>query len=309
MIRPICLVGLISASLSFQVHAASIDVLWTSGTTNYNTDIQTLAGAAGSFDPDGDGALTWNLTLWDGSAVSFGNYDVLVVGSTCNTGSSTNCSGSGFFGTGVTSTGVLSNEADIAAARGNRTFLSGQDADWHYAFDSTPGPFVDDGPKGFLINAVNWAASGTGLGIVSMTDRYLNNAGWWTADNSFLKDELGAAPFWQQAEDVNIGPGQDDFPINEGLSSAGLSFWSTSSHACFDAVSGYTAINIAGDLSNSGESSRTKDGCGVTIVTSAGADGDTSGGDSADLNPVPLPAAGWMLIAGLMGLFGLRQRG
>ncbi|MGZ2256152.1 VPLPA-CTERM sorting domain-containing protein [Roseobacter sp. A03A-229] len=288
--------------LPLTAQAVTIDVLWTSGVASHNAGISTLAANAGSFDPDGDGALDWNLTFWDGlSDPTFSNYDVLVIGSTCNTGGSGNCGGSnGFFGNGLTADGVLSYGDEIAAARGNRTFLSGQDADYHYLYDGSPGPLVDNGPKGFIINAVNWAASGTGLGIVSMTDRYLNNSGWWTADGSFLKDELGNAPFFLQMENVDIGPGQGGFPINEGLTDAGLSNWGTSSHACFDSVTGYTAINLAGSGINAG--------CGVTIVTARSAGGDTGGGDNPDVNVVPLPAGMWLMLAGLGGLGVLRRR-
>ncbi|MEM9436089.1 MAG: VPLPA-CTERM sorting domain-containing protein [Pseudomonadota bacterium] len=294
------------AALALPASSATIDVLWLSGNSDYNNDIQTLASQAPGFDPSGDGALTWDLTLWNpGAALSLAAFDVLVIGSTCNTPSnasnSGNCSGSGFFGTGVDVGNVLSNKAEIEAARGNRTFISGQDADWHYTRDSTPGPNVDDGPKGFLINAVNWAASGTGLGIVSMTDRIFNNNGWWDNDDSFLKDELGGAAFAFESNTVNIGPGQGGFPINEGLSSAGLSNWGTSSHACLDPVTGYTAINIAPTAAGS---------CAVTLVTSAGASGGTSGGDDPDLDPgvIPLPAGGWLLISGMAAILGLRRR-
>ena len=280
--------------------ATSIDVLWTAGDTGYNADITTLATGADTYDPNGDGALSWNLTLWDGGAVDFAAYDVLVVGSACNVSTNGNCGGSGFFGTNVSVAGVLANKAGIEAARGNRTFLSGQDADWHY--ENSPGA-RDDGPRGFLINAVNWAASGTGLGIVSMVDRYINNDGWWTLEDSFLADELGDSVFAYQNQDVDIGDGQDTFPINEGLTSAGLSNWNTSSHSCLNAVDGYTAINIAGAGAFAG--------CGVTIVTSAGVDGGTDGGDDDDTvieGEVPLPAAAWFMLAGLAGLFGLRRR-
>ena len=280
--------------------AAPINVLWTQGSASYNSQITTLADDASAYDPNGDGSLDWSLTLWDGSAVDFDDYDVLVVGSSCNTPSGATSGGAcggtnGFFSTGVNIDGVLGNKAGIEAARGNRTFLSGQDADWHYT--NRPGA-IDDGPLGFLVNAVNWAASGTGLGIVSMVDRFGNNDGWWSNDNSFLKDELGSTPFFYQNENVDIGPGQSGFPINEGLTDAGLSNWATSSHACFSEVTGYTAINIAG--------SGAQAGCGVTIVTAGGAGGDTDGGDSPDV--VPLPAAGWLLLCSILGLFGVRRR-
>ncbi len=281
-------------------NATQIDVLWTGGKASYNAQIATLASNAELYDPDGNGSLQWNLTLWDGSAVDFSNYDVMVVGSSCNTDSTATSSGacggsSGFFRTGVKIDGVLNNKAAIEAARGSRTFLSGQDADWHYT--NTPGA-INNGPLGFLVNAVNWAASGTGLGIVSMVDRFNNNRGWWTNDNSFLKDELGSAPFFYQNNDVDIGPGQSIFPINEGLTDSGLSNWATSSHACFSNVTGYTAINIAGAGSNAG--------CGVTIVSAGSAGGGTDGGDNPDV--VPLPAAGWLLLCGIAGLFGLGRR-
>ncbi|MEM1236505.1 MAG: VPLPA-CTERM sorting domain-containing protein [Pseudomonadota bacterium] len=291
-------------ALSLPATSATIDVLWLSGNTDYNDDIETLAGEAPTFDPSSDGALTWDLTFWNpGEVVALDEFDVLVIGSSCNTPSngsnSGNCSGTGFFGTSVEVGNILANKDAIEAARGNRTFISGQDADWHYTRDSDPGPDVDDGPKGFLINAVNWAASGTGLGIVSMTDRISNNNGWWDNENSFLKDELNAAAFAYNSETVNIGPGQNSFPINEGLSSDGLSGWGTSSHACLGSVTGYTAINLAPRFD--GE-------CAVTLVTSSGASGGTDGGDDPDLNPVPLPAGAWLMLSGLAAIFGLRRR-
>lgn len=303
--KPIFYGGIIAALSLFPIPATAvtIDVLWTSGSASHNDGITTLAGSAGSFDPGSNGSLDWNLTFWDGTSdPGFTDYDVLVISSTCNYGASGNCSGSGFFGNGVQADGVISYGTEIGTARGNRTFLSGQDADYHYLYDGSPGPLVDDGPKGFIINAVNWAASGTGLGIVSMTDRIGNDFGWWTADGSFLKDELGSSPFFLNKEDVDIGPGQSGFPINEGLTDAGLSNWGTSSHACFDDVDGYTAINLAG----SGRGA----GCGVTIVTSRSAGGDTDGGDTpdVDVDVVPLPASMWLMIAGLGGLGAMRRR-
>ena len=142
------------------------------------------------------------------------------------------------------------------------------------------------------MNAVNWAASGTGLGIVSMVDRYNNDNGWWTNDNSFLKDELGSAPFFYQNDDVDIGLGHSIFPVNEGLTDAGLSDWFTSSHACLSDVTNYTAINIAGAGAQAG--------CSVTIVSAGSAGGGTDGGDNPDV--VPVPASGWLLLCGVLGI-------
>ncbi|MEM9344098.1 MAG: VPLPA-CTERM sorting domain-containing protein [Pseudomonadota bacterium] len=291
-------------------NAASIDVLWTSGSAAYNNNITELAGEASAFDPAGDGNLDWNLTFWDASTGAapvggFGNYDVMVIGSTCNFAAGGNCSGSGFFNNGVFVDGITSLESEIEAARGTRTFLSGQDADWHDLNNRQDQP---DGPAGFMINAVNWAASGSGLGVVSMTDRINNNDGWWTAAGSFLADEIPSGDAFSFASEiVNIGPGQDAFPINEGLTSAGLSNWNTSSHACFNEVDGYTAINLAPQFGGT---------CGVTIVTSAFVDGGTDGGDDDPVDPidpvtpVPLPASGLLMLTafGLVGAMRRRNR-
>lgn len=161
------------------------------------------------------------------------------------------------------SEGILNNKDAISAARGDRTFLSGQDADWHYI--SKPGA-VDNGPRGFLVNAVNWAASGTRMGVVALTDAwYLDNhpdsqynRRWWLDENSFLKDELEGYVSYFREINVVIPTATSDFPINEGLTTAGLSNWGIYSHAVFDKdIPGYISINDAG----------TRPGYAVTIVT------------------------------------------
>lgn len=291
--------ALVGVCISAQAaSAATIEVLWTSGTAAYDSAITSLAAGAGSYDPDGDGSLDWNLTLWDGTSdPGFSDYDVMVVGSTCNATGTGNCGGTnGFYNLGVSADGVLAHKAEIAAAAGNRTMITGQDADWHLI--NRPGA-VDDGPRGFLINAVNWAASGTGMGVVALVDRIGTGTGWLDLSDSFLSDSiLPADVYGNQSDIVNLGAGQEDFPINEGLTSGGLSRWGTSSHSCFGDIDGYTTINIAGQ----GDV-----GCGVTLVSSGGASGGTDGGDDPDLNPVPLPASAWLLLAGLAGLFRMRR--
>lgn len=210
-------------------YAATIDVLWYGASASYNTKAMTLAGtgpeSAAAFDPWGDGSLIWNMTVWNPEdTISFDGYDVLVIGA------------SSVFGTGMDPARLLASKSAIEAARGTRTFLSGQDADWH--FNNAP----EAAAKAFMINAVNWAASGSGLGIVSMADGYSGSGSeWWLNDNSFLKDELDGYVQYFQNESVIIPSGMETYPVNEGLTTESLSNWGTSSHAGFlQTLPGYT---------------------------------------------------------------------
>lgn len=267
----------------------TISVLWTAGNTNYNANIEELAVEASSHDPAGDGGLDWDLTLWDPADATpdFTSYDVLVIGSVD-------------FGLGVSAAGVLASEAAITAARGSRTMLTGQDADWH---DLNNRPDQTDGPAGFMINSVNWAASGTGLGVVSFAANFRDST-WWTDADSFLSDEINASDVVFRPDDsVYLGADQGDFAVNEGLTDAGISSWGTSSHLEFEDIAGYEAINFT-DADSAGRA--------ITIVTSGTAGGSTGGGDDPDggttVPVVPLPGAAWFLIAGLGGFAGLKRR-
>lgn len=261
-------------------HSATINVLWYGQGSAYNTQMTNLAAGAASYDPAGDGSLSWNFTLWNSSdpTPTFSAYDVLVIGS------------SQTFGMGFDATRLLGAKSEIEAARGTRTFLSGQDADWHYI--NGPGA-RDDGPRGFLINAVNWAGSGTGLGIVSLADGWAGSGSqWWSNANSFLAAELAGTTAYFQEESVVIPAATAGFPVNEGLTTAGLSNWGTSSHSGFTSVpTGYLSINDSGSFQ----------GRYVTIVTEAYAGGCTTGcGDQ----PTPVPAPPTLLLMG-MALFAL----
>lgn len=264
--------------------AGLIDVLWVGGNAAYNNNIQELATEASSYDPLGDGNNDWNLTLWDAVTnpnPDFTRYDVLVIGSYQT----------GQFNLGANPRGVLNNKSAIEAARGNRTLLTGQDADWH---DLNNLRNRDNGPKGFMINSVNWAASGEGLGIVSMPDSYLR-PGWWFDPDSFLRDELLGNVRYFNDNSVFLGAGQENFPINEGLTSRGISNWSTSSHLGFSAgLEGYVGINFSG---------RNSTGLPITVVTA----GQEDGGTIPDTPVVSVSEPSTLLLLGL-GLLSLVTR-
>lgn len=269
--------------MSTSARAITVDVLWYGQSAAYNTAMSTLAATAGTYDPDSDGSLDWNLTIWNSGdpTPTFGDYDVFVIGS------------SQAFGMGFSPTRLLAAKSDIEAARGSRTFLSGQDADFHY--QNSPGA-VDNGPRGFLINAVNWAASGTGMGIVSLPDGFSGTGSeWWTDADSFLKAETDGFVNYFQEESVVIPAATMSFPVNEGLTTAGLSNWSISAHLRIDKdAPGFLSINDSGQNPD----------FSVTLVTEGEAGGGTTGGGDI---AVPEPAtAGLGLIA--LGALALRRR-
>lgn len=285
------LAALAFATGTVSLSAITSNILWYGVDSSYNSSISTLAAGAGTFDPNSDGSLDWNLTFWNlGDPLPiFSNFDALIIGS----------SNQGFFGN-FNPARLLGAQTEIEAARGNRTFLSGQDADWHYI--NGPGA-VDNGPRGFLINAVNWAASGTGLGIVALADGYSGQPnGWMTEVGSFLRDELLGSVGYFQDENVIIPAATQSFPINEGLTTGGLSNWGTSSHSGFNkaALTGagnpYLSINDAGSRAD----------FAVTIVTESQAGGGTTGGGPTG---VPDTGATALLLAGaLFALIGIRRR-
>ncbi|NMP30219.1 PEP-CTERM sorting domain-containing protein [Thalassotalea sp. M1531] len=266
---------------TFSSKAGIIDVLWLSGNTNYNDYIATMAAGgandAANYDPLLDGSNSWNIDFWANGAAApdLTTYDALVIGSTCYGASLHSCSGSnGFFGLDIYADNILNNKAAIESARGSRTFVSGQDADWHMTRSNNMDAMA------FLINAVNWAASGTGLGIVALADGHQISPGngWINDNNSFLKDEIGGARLTGDSESVVIPTDSEDFPINEGLTSAKLSNWGVSSHTYFDKslldASKWKAINDYSVLDGPNA---------VTIVTASEASGST------DPNDIPEP--------------------
>jgi hypothetical protein len=175
--RPFCtlVLRILCASLfalSQAVSATSIKVLWyTYAASEYVSFYSSLAGTgpgnAGSY-PEGPG-LTWDLTFFGPSSPApwFSAYNVLVI----HGGEAFRTQPPGG-GLATPDFSILDNKIAIEEARGNRTFISGSDADFHAVRgDSGLCPDVHcgsfDGARGYVIDAVDWAASGAGLGILS----------------------------------------------------------------------------------------------------------------------------------------------
>lgn len=218
--------------------AAAINVLWYSYaavTSEYQSFYKSLAPA-----------LNWNLTFFGPSdaAPSFGAYNVLVIesGEAFRTGPAPGPP----YATPDYS-GILANDAAIRAARGNRTLISGSDADFHAVRGDSglcPGMACGnfDGARGYVINAVNWAATGASLGILSFFDGAFPGSFWWDDPKSFLRDELHGYVSHFTENMAVIDPLEATYPMNQGLTSVGLSNWNNSFHAGFAKLTpGYDA--------------------------------------------------------------------
>lgn len=261
-------------AMSGAVLASPINVLWYTGGTDsdgvggYQTSINTLAASQG-----------WNVTYWSSGAMPTGAFNVLVIASPEG--------GWNPYG----SYGALNAAVPTF---GDREMLTGQDADWHYIF--SPGPSAFDGPQGFLADSINWAGNGTGLGLVA-----LGMDGMGTCGGAML-GLTGFSSDCTATNNVQIPGAVAGYPVNAGLTSAGLSNWSTSAHMGFwNLSSAWTAINVDGNNSCAGAASGAT--CYVTILSAATAGGGTG--------TVPEPAELGMFGLGLalIGLFaGLRRR-
>jgi hypothetical protein len=295
--------GVLSAALvagfSFTslVQAASINVLWytyADPASEYREKISQLSSIVHTL-PQSNGS-SWNLNYWEaGSAApEFTAFDVLVIesGEAFRTGAP-----GGPLATPNYS-GILDSKAAIEAARGDRTFITAADSDFHAVRGDT-GNIPDseggkcapaltssdcwDGALGHSVNAVNWAGSGNSLGVVSFLDGEHAGSFWWTNVNSFLHSELnGRVSYGGSEQNPVINPLQAAHPLNSGLTSKGLSDWDNSFHAFLLPVDGYTSI----------VDSSLRPGMSVAIATS-----------------VPEPATYAMILAGL-GLMGavIRRR-
>ncbi|MDQ3185096.1 MAG: PEP-CTERM sorting domain-containing protein [Pseudomonadota bacterium] len=252
------------AGLSFTslTQATSINVLWytyADPASEYRQKISQLSNIVHML-PQSDGS-SWNLTYWEagGATPDLVEFDVLVIesGEAFDTGAPGGPSATPDY------SGILNNKAAIEAARGDRAVITAADSDFHAIRGDTgniPGdpetsaggrrcapvltsPHCWDGALGHLVNAVNWAAGGNGVGIVSFLDGEHPGSFWWVDENSFLRSELDGRVIYAGSEqNPIINPLQATHPLNSGLTSKGLSDWNNSFHAFFLPVEGYTQI-------------------------------------------------------------------
>ena len=163
--------------------------------------------------------------------------------------------------------GILKYKAAIEAARGSRTVITGSDVGLHaIAGDSGNAPVKDghvvrcnppltgvrcwDGALGHLVHAVNWAAGGRRMGIVSLVAAEFPGSQWWLHKDSFLRAELSNGNSTNDLVTIfgagtrenqpSIPTAAQNHPLNAGLTSKGLSNWTNSFHAGFShSLSGF----------------------------------------------------------------------
>jgi hypothetical protein len=236
------------AAMIWHAAAAAVDILWytySDPASEYRSFYSTLAGS-GVPHPTGK---AWSITFYGPKdpVPDFTRYNLLVI----HSGEAFRTGAPGQPNMDPDYTGIFRNKAAIDAARGNRTFLSGADADFHSIRGDSgvcgSGSWCLDGALGYLINAVNWASGGQGLGILSFVDGDFPGSFWWDTPDSFLRDELHGNFISLRENNVVITPAQATYPTNLGLTSAGLSNWTNSFHAGFvKTMPWYSAIVDSG---------------------------------------------------------------
>jgi hypothetical protein len=212
--------------------ADGINVIWYTYSPAgglYQSTINSVAAANG-----------WNVTFFStGDTPNFSQYNVLVTQSWPFTydDSGGNVNDYPEYG------GILGNQAGISAARGDRTIITGQDVDFHAIFGNQ-----EDTALQFLINGVNWAGSGDGLGVFALIDFPGGSFPQWFFDpNSFLNGDLsGTAMVYLSQDDVVLV--NANHPVNSGLTSDGLSNWGQSYHGYFTNVpTGFDVLGVNSD--------------------------------------------------------------
>lgn len=220
------LMGLVAIMLStFGAHEAqAINILWYSGGVANSPDYKAAFNTLAASSPGGN---PWSIVFWDSGPVPAGTFNTLVVASEV-----------GGWNTFPDYT-ALSASGLSEASFGNRVMVTAQDTDWHYLNgpgDGTTGQTFN-GPRGFLANAINWSGSGSGMGAVILDA----HAGFDLFTG--LGTEGGGS------NDVRIPAEFTGLPINSGLTTAGISNWSTSAHTSWSATdtTKWAQINVLGE--------------------------------------------------------------
>lgn len=286
--------------------AAVLDVLWytySDPLSTYRSELLKVAAQAAT-DPLGHGNQ-WNIRWWEAGspAPDMGGFEVLVTHS--GEGFETGAPGLPPPGYRLPNfTTLLQSGAAIQSARGDRTAIVNSDLDYHSVVRGSgnniaagcdphgEAPTCDffDGARGQLTNLIDWAGSGNGMGVVALFDgEFLPGGYWWDKTGSFLKDELQGTshPFRLNGQVRENFPvltaAQSALPLNQNLTTLGLSQWTWSYHGGFTSLpTGYVSA-----LSSSRYPSLS-----MVLVSEATANGG--------LTPaIPEPATAALLLAGL----------
>ena len=291
--------------------ASVLDVLWytySDPLSTYRSELLKVAALAAT-DPLGHGNQ-WNITWWQAGtpAPDMSGFEVLVTHS--GEGFESGAPGAPPPGYNLPNfSSLLQSGNVIQAARGDRTAIVSSDLDYHSVVRASgsnvaagcdphgQAPDCDffNGARGQLTNLIDWAGHGQGMGVVALFDgEFLPGGYWWDKDGSFLKAELQGSshPFRipgrrELRENFPLlTAAEAALPVNEHLTSQGLSQWTWAYHGIFtDIPAGYV----------SGLSSSTYPGKSVMLLSAATANG-------ALTSAVPEPGAAWLLLAGLGGL-------